>query len=143
MNKKIIVVASVIFLILSVSILILYNRAQNIPKVPDTSEIPNPTDQPKYIPKKPSEFSQKDMAEQEKADIEFGQAMDRYQKENPLLQLMPVLNADFHIEYQGKGNYKVTLFGKDKKQSKLESQQWWQSYNIDSSRINITYIEAD
>ncbi len=141
MNKKIIAIASTIFFVISVVLIVLYKPVKNIPNIPVTLEIPSPTNLPKYIPKKSEEFPVGDVAEQSKKDIEFQKAMDRYEKENPLLQLMPVLEPAFHIEYQGKGIYKVTLFGENKQKSKLDSDNWWRSHSVDPGKVNLIYIE--
>lgn len=141
MNKKIIAIASIIFFVISVILIVLYKPGKNTPDIPVTLEAPSPTNLPKYVPKKSEEFPKEDVAEQSKKDIEFQKAMDRYEKENPLLQLMPVLEPTFHIEYQGKGQYKVTLFGEDKYQSKINSENWWRTNGVDPNQVNLVYIE--
>jgi hypothetical protein len=70
-------------------------------------------------------------------DTEFNEAADEYERTHPLLELMPVEEVLFRIEYKGNGLYEYSLKGTDKNRARELMLSWWRGHGVNPDELNL------
>ena len=70
-------------------------------------------------------------------DTGFNEAADAYERTHPLLELMPVEEDLFKIEYKGDGLYEYILKGVNRRQAAEAMLAWWRENNVSPDKLNL------